>query len=135
MYIRSNIIYENIIQETNQRTGVDFLACKVKIGKEWIMIIGAYKPPSSKQDVWKLELQNLFEVAKTITNNAIILGDFNCDLLVQPHKSSNDGRILIDLIGGFHLVNLDPVHTGPDPYGHHIKLKSLKMSMTLKFVS
>ena len=29
---------------------------------------------------------------------------------------------------------LDPVHTGPDPYGHHINLKSLKTSMTLKFV-
>ena len=28
----------------------------------------------------------------------------------------------------------DPVHTGPDPYGHHISLKSLKTSMTLKFV-
>ena len=29
---------------------------------------------------------------------------------------------------------LDPVHTEPDPYGHHINLKSLKTSMTLKFV-
>ena len=29
---------------------------------------------------------------------------------------------------------IDPVHTGPDPYGHHINLKSLKTSMTLKFV-
>ena len=31
---------------------------------------------------------------------------------------------------------LDPVHTGPDPYGHHIyiNLKSLRTSMTLKFV-
>ena len=28
----------------------------------------------------------------------------------------------------------DPVHTGPDPYGHHIKLTSFKTSMTLKFV-
>ena len=27
--------------------------------------------------------------------------------------------------------NIDPVHTGPD---HHINLKSLKTSMTLKFV-
>ena len=31
-------------------------------------------------------------------------------------------------------IDLDPVHTGPDPYGHHINLKSLKTSMTLKFV-
>ena len=30
--------------------------------------------------------------------------------------------------------NQDPVHTRPDPYGHHINLKSLKTSMTLKFV-
>ena len=29
---------------------------------------------------------------------------------------------------------LDPVHTGPDPYGHHINLTSFKTSMTLKFV-
>ena len=29
---------------------------------------------------------------------------------------------------------LDPVHTGPDPHGHHINLKSLKTSMTVKFV-
>ena len=32
------------------------------------------------------------------------------------------------------MYDLDPVHTGPDPYGHHINLKSLKTSMTLKFV-
>ena len=32
------------------------------------------------------------------------------------------------------IVHSDPVHTGPDPYGHHINLKSLKTSMTLKFV-
>ena len=32
------------------------------------------------------------------------------------------------------FTGLDPVHTGPDPYGHHNNLKSLKMSMTLKFV-
>ena len=29
---------------------------------------------------------------------------------------------------------LDPVQTGPDPYGHHISLKSFKTSMALKFV-
>ena len=29
---------------------------------------------------------------------------------------------------------LDPVHTGPDPYGHHINLKSFKTSMTHKSV-
>ena len=29
---------------------------------------------------------------------------------------------------------LDPVHMGPDPYGHHINLTSFKTSMTLKFV-
>ena len=28
----------------------------------------------------------------------------------------------------------DPVHTGLDPYGHHINLTSFKTSMTLKFV-
>ena len=27
---------------------------------------------------------------------------------------------------------LDPVHTGPNPYGHHINLTSFKTSMTLK---
>ena len=32
------------------------------------------------------------------------------------------------------MLYLDPVHTGPDLYGHHINLKSLKTSMTLKFV-
>ena len=34
----------------------------------------------------------------------------------------------------FHYVHIDPVHRGPDLYGHHINLKSLKTSMTLKFV-
>ena len=32
------------------------------------------------------------------------------------------------------LSYLDPVHAGPDPYGHHINLKSLKTSTALKFV-
>ena len=31
-------------------------------------------------------------------------------------------------------IHLDPVHTGPDPYGHHINLTRFKTSMTLKFV-
>ena len=35
---------------------------------------------------------------------------------------------------GCNQRNLDPVHMGPDPYGHHINLKSLKTSTTLKFV-
>ena len=30
--------------------------------------------------------------------------------------------------------NSDPVHTGRDPYAHHINLKTIKTSMTLKFV-
>ena len=43
---------------------------------------------------------------------------------------ANQGKLLeLRRVG-----NLDPVHTGPDPYGHHINLKSLKTSMTLKFV-
>ena len=33
-----------------------------------------------------------------------------------------------------YLTVLDPVHTGPDPYGNHINLTSFKTSMTLKFV-
>ena len=39
-------------------------------------------------------------------------------------------RIIIHIVllifapfGGI-LTHLDPVHTGPDPYGHHINLKS-----------
>ena len=32
------------------------------------------------------------------------------------------------------VIVWDPVHTGPDPYGTHINLQSLKTSMTLKFV-
>ena len=37
-------------------------------------------------------------------------------------------------IGTWRTSVLDPVHTGPDPYGHHINLTSFKTSMTLKFV-
>ena len=35
---------------------------------------------------------------------------------------------------GTNFVYWDPFHTGPDPYGHDINLKSFKTSMTLKFV-
>ena len=35
----------------------------------------------------------------------------------------------------FVVSHYDLVHTGLDPYGHHINLKSLKTSMTLKFVT
>ena len=44
----------------------------------------------------------------------------------------------MSLVYGVRMTNnlsvLHPVHTGPDPYGHHINLKRLKTSMTLKFV-
>ena len=38
------------------------------------------------------------------------------------------------VIFGYFVLDLDPVHTGPDPYGHHINLTSFKTSVTLKFV-
>ena len=41
---------------------------------------------------------------------------------------------VVDFIGLMQACHQDPVHTGRDPYGHHINLKSLKTSMTLKFV-
>ena len=43
-------------------------------------------------------------------------------------------QFVLVCISGNVIVELDPVHTGPDLYGHHINLKSLKTSMTLKFV-
>ena len=46
----------------------------------------------------------------------------------------NDDIILFSSRSKQAAVLLDPVHTGPDPCGHHINLKSLKTSMTLKFV-
>ena len=43
------------------------------------------------------------------------------------------GRSRRYLVGPENILS-DPVHTGPHPYGHHMNLKSLKTSMTLKFV-
>ena len=54
---------------------------------------------------------------------------FHCAHIMSLSQFSHNGVNFGSL-----ALSLDPVHTRPDPYVHHVNLTSFKTSMTLKFV-
>ena len=83
----------------------EFMMFKVKINRSWFALAGIYKPPNIPKSQWKFELSSIFDAATTISNDVILLGDFNCDM-IEPNKPPMDGRDLCDLLDIYNLENL-----------------------------
>ena len=107
VFIRNDICFHVItrfnIDMSSFRT--ESMILKVKINKSWFAVVGIYRPPNIPKSQWKLELSAIFEAATAISNDAIFLGDFNCDML-EPNKPPMDGRDLCDLLDIYNLKNL-----------------------------
>ena len=78
---------------------------KVEIKISWFALAGIYKPPNFPKSQWKFELSSIFDAATTISNDVIVLGDFNCDVM-EPNKPPMDRRDLSDLLDIYNLENL-----------------------------
>ena len=63
------------------------------------------RPPNIFKSQWKIELSLIFDTVTTISNDALLLGDFKCDML-DPNKPPLDGRDLCDLLDIYNLENL-----------------------------
>ena len=103
VYVRSDVCFVRVKQFkglssqslSNFRT--ESITLKVKIGKNWITVVGIYRPLSIPLSTWSQELCALFEAASTLTNTVFYAGDFNADLLA-PDKPPKGGRKLLDLL-------------------------------------
>ena len=98
IYWRSDIIFHHVV--TTQLCKVEALMVKLKIGKRWLMIVGAYQSPGINSTMWNDDLFKLFESLMSLCDDVLILGDLNCDLYA---KNSTDGRALADLCDLFNL--------------------------------
>ena len=108
VYVRSDICFLRVKQFKglsshnlcNFRT--ESVTLKVKIGKNWITVVGIYRPPSVPLSTWTNELSALSEATSTLTNTVFYAGDFNADLLA-PDKRPKAGRRLLDLLDIYDL--------------------------------
>ena len=64
------------------------IALKVKMGKNWIAVVGICRPPSIPLSTWTNELSLLFEATSTLTNTVFYAVDFNADLLIGPGQDT-----------------------------------------------
>ena len=94
--------FKGLSSESLSNFRTESITLKVKIRKNWITVVGIYRPPSIPLSTWSHELSSLFEAASTLTNTVFYAGDFNADLLA-PDKPPKDGRKLLDLLDIYDL--------------------------------
>lgn len=70
---------------------------KVKIGKNWIIVVGIYRFLFIFLFIWLYELFVFFEVVFMLINIVFYVGDFNVDFLVLD-KLFKDGCKMLDLL-------------------------------------
>ena len=71
-------------------SGVEALLIKHRIIKSRLMVMGVYKPPKFKFNMWKDQLYHLCEYANSACEDILVLGDVNCDIL---HPSNNGSEV------------------------------------------
>ena len=71
------------------------------------LLAGFYRPPNSGREYWESIESTIDNLSNSVTNDLIILGDFNCDMqqLNTPNK-------MHDLALSYNLTQLidDPTH-------------------------
>ena len=77
--------FKGLSSESLSNFRTESITLKVKIGKNWITVVGIYRPPSIPLSTWSHELSALFEAASTLTNTVFYAGDFNADLLPRTN--------------------------------------------------
>ena len=113
IYWRSDLIF-NYSKLAPNLSCVEALLIKLKLGNSWLMVCGAYRPPSTRRSIWMEDLYKLFEHALSSCDDLLVLGDLNCDLL-QPQNNGGEGSDLLDLCDIFNLECLvnEPTRVTP----------------------
>jgi len=101
IYSRSDLTFEHV-RNLPLLSGVEALLVKLRINKSWLMVVGVYRPPKFKFNMWKDQLYNLFEYATSACENILVLGDLNCDIF-HPSNNGGEGRHLLDMGEIFNL--------------------------------
>ena len=88
-YIRSDIPRcrrFDLEQMTDNHAGLEIIILEVMLNKKerWIYVLG-YKPPSIADSVFKNAFDLLCDVVLSESQNVVLLGDYNCDFLVDNH--------------------------------------------------
>lgn len=76
---------------------IELIILKVKIGKNWIVIVGIYRFLFILLFIWMNEFLVIFEVIFMLINIVFYVGDFNVDFLVLD-KIFKVGCKLLDLL-------------------------------------
>ena len=89
IYWGSDIIFHHT---TNMPSlgALEAIMIKFKIGRRWLIVIGAYRPPSVSASIWKDELFKQLDCASSQCGD-VLLGDLNCNLL-NPDANGCEGR-------------------------------------------
>ena len=103
IYWGSDIIFHHI---TNMPSlgALEAIMIKFKIGRRWLTVIGAYRPPSVSASIWKDELFKQLDCASSQCGDVLLLlGDLNCNL---SNRDANgcEGRHLIEIC---YIYNMD----------------------------
>ena len=101
VYWRSDLIF-NYCKSAPKLSSVEALLIKLKLGNSWLMVCGAYRPPSTRRSLWMEDLYKLFEYALSSCDDLLVLGDLKCDLL-HPQNNGGEGSDLLDLCDIFNL--------------------------------
>ena len=108
IYVKSDIYFvkvkhlKGITPEEWRAFRTEMIILKAKLGKDWITVVGVYRPPLIPKHQWTRELSSIFEEVSMLTETVFYAGDFNADLL-DPDKPPMDGRSLLDLLEIFDL--------------------------------
>ena len=101
IYWRSDLTFQHV-RNVPLLSGVKALLIKLRINKSWLMVMGVYKPPKFKFNMWKDQLYHLFEYATSACEDILVLGDLNCDIL-HPSNIGSEVRHLLDMCESFNL--------------------------------
>ena len=105
------ILYINNDITSRQRSDLEFkdiecISVEMCLGKTKWLLMGTYKPPSLKTDIFSNDFQATMDQIYRNYQNVILMGDLNLDLL-----DSSKGKPLQDICDIFDLKNLvkDPI--------------------------
>lgn len=103
--IRIGLITQRINHlEGNYIESIALLVQSKKSSKRTLLLC-TYKLSNIIEHLWELEVNSMLLNASQRSENLVILGDLNCDML-RPDKGSKEGRALMHLIIQYNLTNL-----------------------------
>ena len=110
IYIKSGIAMHKQMNLID--SDIETLCVELIVGGHKFLLAGFHRPPNSEREYWEPIESTFDNLSKSVTNDLIILGDFNCDMqqLNTPNK-------MHDLALSYNLTQLidEPTHYTEHP--------------------